>query len=39
MLYVGDIIEVFEMVEKDAWKRVDGKCQPDPTRQEWHLTK
>ena len=39
MLYVGDIIEVFEMVEKDAWKRVDGKFQPDPTRQEWHLTK
>ena len=39
LLYVGDIIKVLDAEEKDAWKRVDGKFVPDPTRQELHLNK
>lgn len=39
MLYVGDIIKVLELVEKPAWKMVDGKFEKDETRSEGHLEK
>jgi hypothetical protein len=39
LLYVGDIIKVLDVTEKDAWKKVDNKWVEDPTRQELHLNK
>ena len=39
LLYVGDIIKVLDVEEKNGWKNVDGKWKEDPTKKELHLNK
>lgn len=37
MLFEGDVLQVLEMEERDAWLMINDKWHQDPTRQEWHL--
>ena len=39
LLYIGDIIEVLDVEEKDGWKKVDNKWVANPSVRELHLNK
>jgi DNA polymerase III subunit alpha len=39
LLYVGDIIGVLDLQEKDGWMNVNGKWEKDPSKKEWWLEK
>lgn len=39
LLYVGDIIQILDVEQKNGWKKVDGKWLENPNVQEWHLNR
>jgi DNA polymerase-3 subunit alpha len=39
LLYVGDIVKIIDVEEKNGWKMVDNKWVEDAERKEWHLKK
>lgn len=39
LLYVGDIIKVNELEERDGWININGKWKRDPNKKEWFLMK
>ena len=39
MLYIGDVVQVLDMEQKNGWKMVDNKWQENPNVKEWHLNK
>jgi len=39
LLYVGDVIKVIDMEEKNGWKKDGNKWIENPSVKEWHLNK
>lgn len=39
LLYVGDIIQIIELEERDGWINQNGKWLQDPSKKEWFLNK
>lgn len=39
MLYIGDIVQIISVEEKNGWKMVDGKWVENPNKKELHLEK
>lgn len=39
LLYVGDIIKVIDLEERDGWVNISGAWKKDPSKKEWFLNK